>query len=121
MNHTVRQIGDVTVLDLKGRISLADTLGLGRGSAVVLHELVRDQVAKGQHKILLNLGEVSYIDSHGIGDLVACFTTLRNCGGQLRICNTTGRVDAMLRLSCLDTVLGLDKDEAAALQAFTQP
>ena len=121
LTYAARQVGDVTVLDLNGRMTLGDSLGLGHGNAVVLHELVRDQVTQGQHKILLNLGAVSYVDSHGLGDIVACFTTLRNHGGQLRICNASGRADALLRLTCLNALLNVDKDEATALQAFAQP
>ncbi len=120
MNCAVRQIGDVTVLDLSGRISLGEALAFGPGSAVVLHDFVRDQAANGHHKILLNLREVSYIDSCGLGDLVSCLSTVRNQGGQLRICNATTRIDDLLRITHLDAVLNFDKDEAAALQAFTK-
>jgi anti-sigma B factor antagonist len=103
MNYAVRQIRNVTVLDLSGRASLGETLASGPGSAVVLHDVVRDQAAKGLHKILLNLREVSYIDSSGLGDLVSCFTTVRNQGGQLRLCNATARIDDLLRMTHLDS------------------
>ncbi len=69
-----RQVGDVTVVDAAGRITL------GEGSSA-LRDMLRDMVAKGQKKILLNLGEVSYIDSSGIGELVSGFTTVTNQGG----------------------------------------
>ncbi len=118
MNYAVRQIGDVTILDLSGRISQNEALPLGRGSSLELHNAVRDQVAGGHHKILLNLREVSYVDSSGLGELVACSTTLRNQSGQLRICNATARIQDLLRITRLDFTLGSDEDEATALQAF---
>ena len=72
-----RQVGDVTVVDAAGRITL------GEGSSA-LRDTLRDMVAKGQKKILLNLSEVSYIDSSGIGELVSGFTTVTNQGGSLK-------------------------------------
>ncbi len=118
MNYAVRQIGDVTILDLSGRISQGETPAFGQGRGLVLHDVVLDQAADGHHKILLNLHEVSYIDSSGLGELVACSTTLRNQGGQLRICNATARIQDLLRITHLESTLNPDKDEAAALQAF---
>ncbi len=121
MNCEVRRIEEVTVLDLAGRITLGDAFGLGHGSATRLHDLIRDEVAKGHTTILLNLREITYMDSHGIGDLVACLTTIRSHGGQLRICNASGLVDNLLRRTHLNTVLNLDQDEATSLQAFAKP
>ncbi len=118
MNYAVRQIGDVTILDLSGRISPDGAPAPGHGSSLMLHDVVRDQAANGHHKILLNLREVSYMDSSGIGELVGCSTTLRNQGGQLRICSATARIQDLLRITRLDFTLNPDTDEAAALQAF---
>jgi anti-sigma B factor antagonist len=74
MKSNTRQVDGVTIVDLSGRITL------GEGS-VVLRDTVRDLIGKGNKKILLNLGDVNYIDSSGIGELVSAFTTVRNQGG----------------------------------------
>ena len=121
MNHSVRQVGEVTVLDLSGRITLGEALAFGAGSALVLHDLVHDLVTKGSEKILLNLRHVTYIDSSGLGELVSSMTTVQNQGGQMRVCNATERVEDLLRMTHMDAMLHLDKEEAAALQAFSAP
>lgn len=119
MNYTVREIGEVTILDLSGRITRGEALGLIPGTGVVLQELVLDQAARGHRKILLNLREVSYIDSSGLGQLFACSTALRHAGGQIRTCNASPRALDLLRITHLESILDIDKDEATALQAFT--
>ena len=95
---TTRQIGDVSVVDVAGRITL------GEGSSA-LRDSLREMVGKGQKKILLNLGEVSYIDSSGIGELVSAFTTVTNGGGQLKLLNLTKRVKDLLQITKLYTGL----------------
>ncbi|MGH9693119.1 MAG: STAS domain-containing protein, partial [Bryobacteraceae bacterium] len=77
---STRQVDGVTVLDMSGRITL------GEGS-VQLRDAVRDLLSKGQKHILLNLGDVTYIDSSGIGELVSAFTTAKNQGGELKLLN----------------------------------
>ena len=106
-----RQVGDVTVMDVAGRITL------GEGSSA-MRDALRDLVSKNQKKILLNLGEVSYIDSSGIGELVSGFTTVTNNGGQLRLLNLTKRVKDLLQITKLYTVFDVHEDEAAAIRAF---
>ena len=108
---TTRQVGDVTVLDVAGRITL------GEGSSA-LRESLRDLVSKNQKKILLNLGDVSYIDSSGIGELVSGFTTVTNSGGQLKLLNLTKRVKDLLQITKLYTVFDVHEDEAAAIRSF---
>ena len=108
---TTRQVGDVTVIDVAGRITL------GEGSAT-LRDAMRDMVSKGQKKILLNLGEVSYIDSSGIGELVSGFTTVANSGGTLKLLNLTKRVKDLLQITKLYTVFDVHEDEAAAIRSF---
>ena len=108
---TTRQVGDVTVVDVTGRITL------GEGSST-LRDTVRDMVTKGQKKILLNLGDVSYIDSSGIGELVSGFTTVTNQGGQLRLLNLTKRVKDLLQITKLYTVFAVHDDEATAIRSF---
>src|SRR5213595_2109156 len=106
-----RQVGDVTVMDVSGRITL------GEGSSL-LRDALRDLVAKGDKKILLNLGEVTYIDSSGIGELVSAFTTVRNQGGELKLLNLTKKVHDLLQITKLYTVFDVKDDEATAIGSF---
>jgi anti-sigma B factor antagonist len=105
-------VGDVTVVDVSGRITL------GEGSSN-LRDGIRDLAAKGQRKVLLNLGEVSYIDSSGIGELVSAFTSVTNSGGQLKLLNLTKRVRDLLQITKLYTVFEVYDDEAAAVRSFS--
>jgi anti-anti-sigma factor len=119
MQYSIRQIGDVTILDLNGRIVLGEVLAFGHNTALALHELVRDLARKRSNKILLNLENVTYIDSAGLGELVTCLTTVRNQGGQLKITGATKQVDDVLRITRLSSVLDLQPDENSALRAFS--
>ncbi len=111
MKTSTRQVSGVTIVDLSGRITL------GEGS-VLLRDMVRDLVTKGQRKILLNLGDVTYIDSSGIGELVSAFTTVRNQGGELKLLNLTKKVHDLLQITKLYTVFDVKDDEATAVAAF---
>ena len=108
---STRQVGDVSVMDVAGRITL------GEGSAA-LRDALREMVGKNQKKILLNLGEVSYIDSSGIGELVSGFTTVTNSGGTLKLLNLNKRVKDLLQITKLYTVFDVHEDEAAAIRSF---
>ena len=108
---TSREVGGVTVVDVSGRITL------GEGSAM-LREMVRDMMAKGQFKIVLNLGDVTYIDSSGIGELVSGFTTVRNHGGELKLLHLTKKVHDLLQITKLYTVFDVHNDESSALGSF---
>ncbi len=108
---TTRQVGDVTVIDAAGRITL------GEGSST-FRDTLRDLASSGHKKLLLNLGEVSYIDSSGIGELVSGFTTVTNHGGQLKLLNLTKRVKDLLQITKLYTVFEVYEDEAAAIRSF---
>jgi anti-sigma B factor antagonist len=111
MKSSIRQVNGIMIVDLSGRITL------GEGS-VLLRDMVRDLVTKGQRKILLNLGDVTYIDSSGIGELVSAFTTVRNQGGELKLLNLTKKVHDLLQITKLYTVFDVKDDEAAAVAAF---
>jgi anti-sigma B factor antagonist len=111
MKANNRQVGGITVVDMSGRITL------GEGS-VVLREAVKDLIAKGQKKILLNLGDVTYIDSSGIGELVSAFTSVRNQGGELKLLKLTKKVHDLLQITKLYTVFDIKDDETAAIQSF---
>lgn len=108
---TTRQVGDVTVIDAAGRI----TLGEG---ASTFRDTVRDLAGSGHKKMLLNLAEVSYIDSSGIGELVSGFTTIANQGGGLKLLNLTKRVKDLLQITKLYTVFEVFEDEATAVRSF---
>jgi anti-sigma B factor antagonist len=113
MKASTRQVDGVTIVDLSGRITL------GEGS-VVLRDSIKDLLGKGQKKILLNLGDVSYIDSSGIGELVSAFTSVRNQGGELKLLNLTKKVHDLLQITKLYTVFDVKDDEATAIGAFTK-
>ena len=106
-----RQVGDVTVVDATGRI----TLGEG---ASTLRDTMRDLAAKGSKKLLLNLSEVSYIDSSGIGEMVSSYTTITNHGGQLKLLGLSKRVKDLLQITKLYTVFEVFEDEASAVRSF---
>ena len=108
---STRQVDGVTVLDMSGRITL------GEGS-VQLRDAVRDLLSKGQKHILLNLGDVTYIDSSGIGELVSAFTTVKNQGGELKLLNLTRKVHDLLQITKLYTVFDVHEDEASAIRSF---
>src|SRR5512143_662050 len=111
MQSSTRQVDGVTIVDLSGRITL------GEGS-VILRDTERELIGKGNKKILLNLGDVNYIDSSGIGELVSAFTTVRNQGGELKLLNLTKKVHDLLQITKLYTVFDVRDDEATAIAAF---
>ncbi len=113
MKVQTRQVDGITILDLSGRITL------GEGS-VTIRDAVRDVLAKGSNKILLNLGEITYIDSSGIGELVSAFTTVRNSGGELKLLNLTKKVHDLLQITKLYTVFDVKDDEASAISSFSK-
>ena len=111
MKAVTRQVNDVTIVDLSGQIKL------GEGSSVV-RDTVKDLLGKGQKKILLNLGDINYIDSSGIGELVSAFTSVRNQGGELKLLHLTKKVHDLLQITKLYTVFDVRDDEAGAIAAF---
>src|SRR5882757_4082505 len=113
LKSSTRQVDGITVLDLSGRITL------GEGS-VILRDTIREILGKGEKKILLNLGDVTYIDSSGIGELVSAFTAVRKEGGELKLLNLTKKVHDLLQITKLYTVFDVKDDEAAAISSFTK-
>jgi anti-sigma B factor antagonist len=108
---TNRDIGDATVVDISGRITL------GEGSAM-LRQMVRDLLDQGRKFIVLNLADVAYIDSSGIGEMVSSFTTVRKEGGELKLLNLTKKVHDLLLITKLFTVFDVHTDEGKALASF---
>jgi len=112
MRAETRQVEDVTVVDVSGRITL------GEGN-VMLREIVRQLVEAGHKKIAMNLHEVGYVDSSGLGELVKAYTTVRNHGGQLKLVNPSKRVQDLLQMTNLSAVFTIEADEASAIQSFS--
>ena len=106
-----RQAGDVTILDMNGAVRI------GEGS-VALREAIRGLADAEKKKILLNLAGVKYIDSSGIGELIANYTTVSRQGGQLKLLNLTDKIQSLLVITKLLTVFDVFEDEAEALKSF---
>jgi|SRR4030095_13874461 anti-sigma B factor antagonist len=111
MTANTRRIEGVNIVDLSGRITI------GEGT-IVLKEAVRNLLQRNEKKILLNLADVSYIDSSGIGELVSSFTTVGNQGGKLKLLSLTKKVHDLLSITKLLTVFEVFEDEAKAIQSF---
>ena len=111
LRATHRDAGPVTVVDLSGRLTLGD------GSAL-LRKTIRGILADERKKILLNLADVDYIDSSGIGELVSGFTAVKNQGGDLKLLQLTKKVRDLLQITKLYTVFDIYSDEKAALAGF---
>jgi anti-sigma B factor antagonist len=113
LRATNRDIGDTTVVDISGRITL------GEGSAL-LRTLVRQLLDQGRKFIVLNLADVTYIDSSGIGELVSSFTAVRKEGGELKLLNLTKKVHDLLLITKLFTVFDVHNDEEKAISSFSR-
>lgn len=111
MKITARQSGNVTILDLKGKI----TIGVGD---VALRQSVQEQLNTGTRNILINLKDVSTIDSSGVGELVSTYTTVTNRGGKLKLVNLPAKVSDILQITQLITVFETFDDEAEAVASF---
>jgi anti-sigma B factor antagonist len=108
---TSREVSSVTILDITGPIVLGDDLSTLRDS---IHKLIEE----GKKKIILNLANVNYIDSSGVGELVGSFTTVRNAGGELKLLHLTKKVQDVLHVTKLYTVFDIKDDEFHAVKSF---
>jgi len=111
LRATNRDIGAATVVDISGRITL------GEGSAA-LRAIVRQLLDHGRKQIVLNLADVNYIDSSGIGELVSSFTTVKKEGGELKLLNLTKKIHDLLLITKLFTVFDIHTDEQKAVSSF---
>jgi anti-sigma B factor antagonist len=111
MDLSTREVSHVTIVDLSGRITLGDETG-------ELRDAVRKLIAAGKKKIILNLAQVDYIDSSGVGELVSSFTAVRNAGGELKLLNLTKKVQDILNVTKLYTVFDVKEDEFNAVKSF---
>ncbi|MBZ5637983.1 MAG: STAS domain-containing protein [Acidobacteriia bacterium] len=111
MKAALRQVGNVAVLDLSGKITI------GEGD-VVLRDKVHELIDAGKTQILLNLDKISYMDSAGIGELVACYKRAREKGGTVRLLKPSGKVYDLLQLTKLEEVFDTFSEEPEALKSF---
>ena len=112
MKTVVRKIGNVmTILDLTGRI----TIGAGD---VMLREHINNLLKQGERNILLNMAEVAYMDSSGIGELISCYTSVTNRGGTLKLLNLIGKIRDLLQITQLITIFEVYDNEAEAVASF---
>ncbi len=111
MTISTREVSHVTIVDIDGRIILGDELGQ-------LRDTIRQLVAEGKKKIILNLAKVDYIDSSGVGELVGGYTTVRNAGGELKLLGLTQKVHDVLHVTKLYTVFDVKDDEFTAVKSF---
>jgi len=111
LNVSERQAGDITILDMNGKVTI------GEGS-VALRSAIRRLLGEGKKKILLNLGNVGYVDSSGIGELVSSFTAVNKEGGSLKLLNLTQKIQDLLAITKLLTVFDVFDSEADALSSF---
>lgn len=108
---TEREIGDVTIVEVQGRVTL------GEGAAG-LRDQIKSLAERGHKKVILNLHETMYFDSSGVGELISGFTTLSNCGAQLKLLKLTKRLEDLLQITKLYTVFEVFDDEAEAVRSF---
>jgi len=106
-----RQAGDVTILDLSGEVRIGE-------GAVALRDSIRNLADQGKTKLLLNLAGVKYMDSTGVGELIANYTTVTRQGGQLKLLSLTQRIRDLLVITKLLTVFDAYDKEAEALKSF---
>lgn len=113
MTTSTRQVGSVTIVDISGRIVLGE-------ESATLRNLVCELLSKGHEKILLNLGDINYIDSSGLCHLVSPFSSVRKHGGELKLLNLTNKVHDLMQITRLYTVFDIMDDEALAVKSFGQ-
>jgi|SRR5215471_774216 len=108
---TIREVGKVAIIDIKGNVTMAGGLG-------DLRDAVKSALDAGQKNILLNLGGVEYVDSSGLGEMAGMYITVSNLGGSMKLVNTRPRVDSLLQITRLYTILVSFTDEESALASF---
>ncbi len=112
LKANLRRVGDVAIVDLAGRITLGEGSGLVRNT-------IKELIASGQKSILLNLKDVSYLDSSGLGELVGAYASVTNAGGTIKLLHPQAKVHDLLQVTKLYTVFIAFDDEAAALRSYS--
>jgi len=113
MTISIRQAGNVTIVDVGGRVEL------GQESAAI-RDLISNLLSQGHKQILLNLADVDYIDSSGLGSLIGSLASVRKQGGELKLLNLTDKVVDVMQVTRLYTVFDVTTDEASAVKSFGQ-
>jgi anti-sigma B factor antagonist len=111
LTTTTRQVGDVTIVDLTGRIALGE-------ESAALRNLVAELLSQGHAKILIDMAGVDYVDSSGLGALVSSVTSVRKAGGEMKLVNLSDKVDDLMEVTRLYTVFDIPDTEDEALKAF---
>ena len=111
LKTSTRLVNNVVIVDIVGELRLGEGTG-------ILRDVVRDLAGKGYVNILVNLAAVRHIDSAGVGELMTCFTSIRNQGGHLKLMNLNKNVHNLLQITKLYTIFEIEDDEAAAIQSF---
>ena len=112
MQISERTVGDVVIVDISGKVTLGD------GGDVMLRDKMRSLIQQGTKKVLLNLGDVSYVDSAGLGEIVQSYATIQKSGGKLKLLNVTKRIKDLLSITKLLTVFECHDSESDALKSF---
>ncbi len=112
---TIRDLGDVVIFDIEGEIQRSGH------KEPNLHQAVKSQLDSGRRKILLNLENVGFIDSYGVGEILASYTSTQNLGGKIKLAGISKKLGLVFKITWLDRVFEVFDDEAAALQSFAKP
>ncbi len=112
MQISERTVGDVVIVDVSGKVTLGD------GGDVMLRDKMRSLIQQEHKKVLLNLGDVSYVDSAGLGEIVQSYATVTKNGGKLKLLNVTKRIKDLLSITKLLTVFECHDNEADAVKSF---
>lgn len=112
LKAVTRTVGSVAIIDLSGKITLGEAAG-------TLRDAVKDAIAKGHKHLLLNMADVSYVDSAGLGELVGSYTTTTNLGGQLKLVNVQKKMKDLMQITKLYTIFQAYDDEQTAIQSFS--
>ena len=113
MHISERSVGEVMIVDVSGKITLGD------GGDAILKDKMQSLMQQGKKHVLLNLGEVSYVDSAGLGEIVQAYATMNKGGGALKLLNTTKRIKDLLAITKLLTVFECHDNEAEAVSSFS--
>ena len=114
MDIIIRDIGDVVVVDIKGRMRRSSVV------EITLHQVVKSQLERGRKNILLNLENVEFIDSFGVGEMLASYTSIQNLGGKIKLTRISRKLGLVFKITWLDHVFEIFDNEAAALQSFNK-
>lgn len=112
LTTNVRRVGNVAIMDLSGKITLGESTG-------ILRDELRSLMAQGNKNILLNMKDVGYVDSAGLGELVGAYTTAANQGGSVKLLNMQSKMKDLMQVTKLHTIFPSFEDEKAAVDSFS--